>query len=254
METTHHHHLELHKLSRLSKVKPQTKLLGIFLIILSIAFFSMNNLKLFMIHICCVVYLLFISKISFKTYLKRLSIDIPFVLFAIFLPFISKGNGKIFGEYLGLTIYETGLIEMRNLIFKITLCVTLAIILTATTSTIELIYGMQKLKISPLLISIFSFAIRYIDVFIDELKRVKISMKSRGYSEKGLKNLQPIAFASGAMLIRGYERGERVYNSMISRGFNGYLELHDREYKNSNMIYLFGILCLLTTIYDQVIL
>jgi len=254
METTHHHHLELHKLSRLSKVKPQTKLLGIFLIILSIAFFSMNNLKLFMIHICCVVYLLFISKISFKTYLKRLSIDIPFVLFAIFLPFISKGNGKIFGEYLGLRIYETGLIEMRNLIFKITLCVTLAIILTATTSTIELIYGMQKLKISPLLISIFSFAIRYIDVFIDELKRVKISMKSRGYSEKGLKNLQPIAFASGAMLIRGYERGERVYNSMISRGFNGYLELHDREYKNTNMIYLIGIICLLATIYDQIIL
>jgi len=254
METTHHHHLELHKLSRLSKVKPQTKLLGIFLIILSIAFFSMNNLKLFMIHICCVVYLLFISKISFKTYLKRLSIDIPFVLFAIFLPFISKGNGKIFVEYLGLTIYETGLIEMRNLIFKITLCVTLAIILTATTSTIELIYGMQKLKISPLLISIFSFAIRYIDVFIDELNRVKISMKSRGYSEKGLKNLQPIAFASGAMLIRGYERGERVYNSMISRGFNGYLELHDREYKNTNMIYLIGIICLLTTIYDQIIL
>ena len=254
METTHHHHLELHKLSRLSKVKPQTKLLGIFLIILSIAFFSMNNLKLFMIHICCVVYLLFISKISFKTYLKRLSIDIPFVLFAIFLPFISKGNGKIFGEYMGLTIYETGLIEMRNLIFKITLCVTLAIILTATTSTIELIYGMQKLKISPLLISIFSFAIRYIDVFIDELKRVKTSMKSRGYSEKGLKNLQPIAFASGAMLIRGYERGERVYNSMISRGFNGYLELHDREYKNTNMIYLIGIICLLATIYDQIIL
>jgi len=143
---------------------------------------------------------------------------------------------------------------MRNLIFKITLCVTLAIILTATTSTIELIYGMQKLKISPLLISIFSFAIRYIDVFIDELKRVKISMKSRGYSEKGLKNLQPIAFASGAMLIRGYERGERVYNSMISRGFNGYLELHDREYKNTNMIYLIGIICLLATIYDQIIL
>ena len=254
METTHHHHLELHKLSKLSKVKPQTKLLGIFLIILSIAFFSMNNLKLFLIHVCCVLYLLFISKISLKTYLKRLSIDIPFVLFAIFLPFISKGNGKIFGEYLGLTIYETGLTEMRNLIFKITLCVTLAIILTASTSTIELIYGMQKLKISPLLISIFSFAIRYIDVFIDELKRVKTSMKSRGYSEKGLKNLQPIAFASGAMLIRGYERGERVYNSMISRGFSGYLELHDREYKNLNLIYLIGFFCLLTTIYDQVIL
>ncbi|MGA1478786.1 MAG: cobalt ECF transporter T component CbiQ [Candidatus Actinomarina sp.] len=254
METSHHHHLEIHNFSKLNAVKPQTKLLVIFLIILSIAFYKMETLNLFFIHVGSVIYLLIISKITFKTYIKRLSIDIPFVLFAFFLPFISKGSGKVAWEIMGLAVYETGLIEMRNLIIKITLCVTLAIILTATTSTVEIIYGMQKLKISPLLISIFSFAIRYIDVFIDELKRVKTSMKSRGYSEKGLKNLKPIAFASGAMLIRGYERGERVYNSMISRGFNGYLELHDREYISSNTIFLIGIFCLATTIFEQFVI
>ena len=78
-----------------------------------------------------------------------------------------------------------------------------------------------------------SFTIRYIDVFIDEFKRVRISMKSRGYLEKGLKSLIPIAFASGAMLIRGYERGERVYLSMISRGFQGTIEFKSRSYKTS---------------------
>ena len=56
-------------------------------------------------------------------------------------------------------------------------------------------------------------------------------MKSRGYDQKGLKGLKPIAYASGALLIRGYERGERVYNSMISRGFNGSIELKKREFK-----------------------
>jgi cobalt/nickel transport system permease protein len=76
---------------------------------------------------------------------------------------------------------------MISILIKITLCVSLAIVLTATTSNIEIIYGLQKLKLSPLLISILSFAIRYIDVFIDEFKRVRVAMKSRGYDEKGYK-------------------------------------------------------------------
>jgi len=35
------------------------------------------------------------------------------------------------------------------------------------------------------------------------------------------------------MLIRGYERGERVYLSMISRGFQGTIEFKSRSYKTS---------------------
>ena len=121
-------------------------------------------------------------------------------------------------------------------------------------SNIEIIYGLQKLKVSPLLISIFSFAIRYIDVFIDEVKRVKISMRSRGYSEKGIRTLKPLAFASGALLIRGYERGERVYNSMISRGFKGALELEARQFNSSNLILLISVFSIGICIIDRFIL
>ena len=154
-------------------------------------------------------------------------------------------------ELFSLRIYETGFYEMISILIKITLCVSLAIVLTATTSNIEIIYGLQKLKISPLLISILSFAIRYIDVFIDEFKRVKVAMKSRGYDQKGLKGLKPIAYASGALLIRGYERGERVYNSMISRGFNGSIELKKREFKKSYLLYYLSFISLATTIVER---
>jgi cobalt/nickel transport system permease protein len=95
-----------------------------------------------------------------------------------------------------------------------------------------------------------SFAIRYIDVFIDEFKRVKISMRSRGYLEKGIKTLFPMAYASGAMLIRGYERGERVYLSMISRGFTGVVELQDREYNQSNYLLSLTIISIIVLILD----
>jgi cobalt/nickel transport system permease protein len=163
---------------------------------------------------------------------------------------VSKGNGEILTSLFNISIYKTGVNEMTSILIKITLCVTLAIILTATTSNIEIIYGLQKLKVSPLLVSIFSFAIRYIDVFIDEVKRVRVSMRSRGYSEKGFRTLKPLAFASGALLIRGYERGERVYNSMISRGFKGTLELKEREFKSSKLILLVSIFSIAVSTLD----
>ena len=86
------------------------------------------------------------------------------------------------------------------------------------------------------------------------MKRVKISMRSRGYSEKGIKTLKPLAFASGALLIRGYERGERVYNSMISRGFKGTLELEAREFNSSNLILLISIFSIVICIVDRFVL
>ncbi len=254
METSHSHHLETHSDSYLVKIKPEIKLISFFAIILSIAFLSLENNVLILLQALIVAGLLIISKLQPKTYLKRLSIDIPFILFALFLPFISKGNGEILTTLFSLSIYKTGVDEMISILIKITLCVTLAIVLTATTSNIEIIYGLQILKVSPLLISIFSFAIRYIDVFIDEVKRVKISMRSRGYAEKGLRTLKPLAFASGALLIRGYERGERVYNSMISRGFRGTLELEARQFNSSNLILLISIFSVVICIVDRLAL
>ena len=254
METSHSHHLETHSDSYLVKVKPEIKLLSFFVIILSIAFLSLENNFFVVLQTVIVTGLLIISKLQFKTYLKRLSIDIPFILFALFLPFISKGNGDVLTTLFNFSIYKTGVNEMISILIKITLCVTLAIVLTATTSNIEIIYGLQKLKVSPLLISILSFAIRYIDVFIDEVKRVKISMRSRGFSEKGIRTLKPLAFASGALLIRGYERGERVYNSMISRGFRGTLELEERQFNSSNLILLISVFSVVICIVDRFVL
>ena len=254
METTHSHHLEIHSDSYLVKTKPEIKIVSFFFIILSIAFLSLENTLTISMQSLIVFGFLKASKLKFSTYLKRLSIDIPFILFALFLPFMSKGDGEVLTSFMNLSIYQTGVNEMITILIKITLCVTLAIILTATTSNIEIIYGLQKLKVSPLLISIFSFAIRYIDVFIDEVKRVRVSMRSRGYDEKGIKSLKPLAFASGALLIRGYERGERVYNSMLSRGFRGTLELKEREFISSYIILFIAIFSILISALDQFIL
>lgn len=250
MQTTHSHHLSLHGKSHLHNLSPQLKILSTLLIVISIAFSKIINPFQILSHALIVFLMIRYSRIPLKIYLKRLTIDIPFILFALFLPFLSSGNNDVVMTILSFDVYRTGLLEMLAILFKATSGVSLGIVLTATTTNIEIIYGLQKLKLPSIIIAIMSFSIRYIDVFIDEFKRVKISMQSRGYIEKGIKNLIPIAYASGAMLIRGYERGERVYLSMVSRGFNGVIELQERQYLKSNYLLCLAISSVFVLILD----
>ena len=253
MQTTHSHHLSLHSKSQLHELSPQLKILATLLIVISIAFSKIINPFQIISHAVIVFLIIRFSNIPLKTYLKRLTLDIPFILFALFLPFLSSGNNDMVFTLFTFEIYRTGLLEMFAILFKATAGLSMGIVLTATTTNIELIYGLQKLKLPLIIIAIMSFAIRYIDVFIDEFKRVKISMQSRGYIEKGIKTLLPIAYASGAMLIRGYERGERVYLSMISRGFTGVIELQDRDYKQSNYLQVLTIISIIVLILDVIL-
>ena len=253
MQTTHSHHLSLHSKSQLHELSPQLKILATLLIVVSIAFSKIINPFQIISHAVIVFLIIRLSNIPLKTYLKRLTLDIPFILFALFLPFLSSGNNDMVFTLFSFEVYRTGLLEMFAILFKATAGLSMGIVLTATTTNIELIYGLQKLKLPPIIIAIMSFSIRYIDVFIDEFKRVKISMQSRGYIEKGIKTLLPIAYASGAMLIRGYERGERVYLSMISRGFTGVIELQDRDYKQSNYLQVLTIISIIVLILDVIL-
>ena len=253
MQTTHSHHLSLHSKSQLHELSPQLKILATLLIVISIAFSKIINPFQIISHAVIVFLIIRRSNIPLKTYLKRLTLDIPFILFALFLPFLSSGNNDMVFTLFSFEVYRTGLLEMFAILFKATAGLSMGIVLTATTTNIELIYGLQKLKVPPIIIAIMSFSIRYIDVFIDEFKRVKISMQSRGYIEKGIKTLLPIAYASGAMLIRGYERGERVYLSMISRGFTGVIELQDRDYKQSNYLQVLTIISIIVLILDVIL-
>ena len=189
MQTTHSHHLSLHGKSHLHNLSPQLKILSTLLIVISIAFSKIINPFQILSHALIVFLMIRYSRIPLKTYLKRLTIDIPFILFALFLPFLSSGNNDVVMTILSFDVYRTGLLEMLAILFKATSGVSLGIVLTATTTNIEIIYGLQKLKLPSIIIAIMSFSIRYIDVFIDEFKRVKISMQSRGYIEKGIKNL-----------------------------------------------------------------
>jgi cobalt/nickel transport system permease protein len=50
---------------------------------------------------------------------------------------------------------------------------------------------------------------------------MRTAMTARGYDPRWLSQARPIASSAGTLFVRSYERGERVYDAMLSRGYTG---------------------------------
>jgi cobalt/nickel transport system permease protein len=61
-----------------------------------------------------------------------------------------------------------------------------------------------------------------------EMHRMAVARQSRGHDPRWLWQARAVAASAGALFVRSYERGERVYLAMVARGYDGALPvLHD---------------------------
>ena len=80
---------------------------------------------------------------------------------------------------------------------------------------------MSRLGVPGLVTSMLVLMIRYVDLLTAELARMRMARVSRGDSPRALHQAGAIAKGVGSLFLRSYERGERVYVAMLSRGFDG---------------------------------
>ena len=142
----------------------------------------------------------------------------PFVLLALLFPIVGSGPRV---EVFGLSLSQAGLWDMWNLLAKSLLGLLTAIVLGATTEVADLLRGLSALRVPGLVTSILGFMVRYLDVIIGDLARMRLALAARGHHPTSIGDWAPYGKAVGAMFIRTYERGERVYLAMESRGYSG---------------------------------
>ncbi|MGW1057435.1 cobalt ECF transporter T component CbiQ [Micromonospora rubida] len=150
--------------------------------------------------------------------LSRAAIELPFVLFAFALPFLGAGERV---DVAGLSLSVDGLLGGWNIIAKGTLGVLASLLLAATTTTRDLIVGLDRLRCPQILTQIATFMLRYLDVLVGEARRMRVARVSRGDDPRFLWQLRGFAAGIGALFLRAFERGERVYLAMVSRGYSG---------------------------------
>jgi cobalt/nickel transport system permease protein len=138
----------------------------------------------------------------------RLAIEAPFVLFVVLLPIVSGRAGL----WLGLGI-----------LCKATLVVLATGVLAWTTPAPDILRGAERLGAPRQLTAIAGFALRYLQVLLDELRRMRLARAQRGDEARWLWQAQGIGRTLGVLAVRTFGRGERVHAAMLARGYDGRL-------------------------------
>ncbi len=80
----------------------------------------------------------------------------------------------------------------------------------------------HALWVPGLLVQVTLLSYRYLFVLGDELGRLRVALRARGFRNRAnWHSYRTVGGAAGALLVRGYERAERVGHAMRCRGFDG---------------------------------
>lgn len=97
------------------------------------------------------------------------------------------------------------------------------LLLAATTTTPDLLRGLRRIGVPAVFVMLLSFIARYLTVLTDQLRTLRIALASRAPRLRRRVLLQALGSIAGNLFVRSYERGERVYAAMLSRGYTGAL-------------------------------
>lgn len=165
-------------------------------------------------------------------YLKRSLLALPFVLAALPVIFTLPGPELFSFSVGGWQVQASlpGLERFLSILIKSWASVQMAVALTTTTPFPDLLMAMRALRMPRLLVAVVGLMWRYLFVLADEALRLNRARASRSgeLANPGGKsggNLLWRARVTGGMVgnlfVRSFDRSDRIYVSMLSRGYDG---------------------------------
>jgi cobalt/nickel transport system permease protein len=216
----HAHPLHLDRPSPVHRLAPEVKILATLLFTIVVVLTPREEFRAFGGYALLLVAVAALARVPVGWLAKRATIELPFVLLAVALPFAGHGERV---EWLGLSLSVDGLHGAWNIVAKGTLGVVASLLLAASTTMRDLILGLDRLHCPSVFTQIATFMLRYLDILAEDARRMRIARLSRGYDPRFLWQVKAFAVSVGALFLRAYERGERVYLAMVSRGYDGRL-------------------------------
>ncbi len=216
----HVHALYRHGDTPLHRLRPQVKIATAFLFVFAVVATPREAMWAFAIYSAILVAAASVARLGVGFVATRMLIYVPFIIAALLIPFFAGGE-KV--AVLGIELSRTGLWDMWNILAKATLGLFTSVVLAGTTDIPSMLRGFEALRVPRVLTAIMGFMIRYLDVVLGEFKRMRVAMQSRGHNPRWLGHAKPYATSAGLIFIRSYERGERVYLAMASRGYDGHM-------------------------------
>jgi len=162
-----------------------------------------------------------------RTLLRRLVALEGFMLVLLaFLPFTVPGP-ELFA--LGpLHASTSGLARAILIVLKANAAALALLALVGSMEPVVLGHALARLRVPDKLVHLFLFTVRYVGVIHDEYLRLRQAMRARAFVARADRHTwRSLGWLAGMLLVRSFERAERIVAAMKCRGFDGRFHLFD---------------------------
>lgn len=208
-----------HTASPLQRWDPRVKIASLMLLIFAIAL--LQTLPMAVAALLVGLAVMTASALPYHFVMHTMQWVILFLLpFFLILPFSYPGMADV--HLLGLPFAWEGL-RLAALIFIKALAIVLLSFAMFGSARFDLsMIALQRLKCPRMLVQMLLFTYRYTYTLLEEMQRMNTSMKARGFIA-GTNAYTLLTYGNfvGTLLVRSFERTERIYKAMLSKGYTG---------------------------------
>ncbi|EPR37350.1 cobalt ABC transporter, inner membrane subunit CbiQ [Desulfovibrio sp. X2] len=171
--------------------------------------------------------------------LRRLAAVNAFIVFLwLLVPFTAPGTpvwrlGPLVASAEGLHLAVLITLKANAIVLAL-----LALVLTSDAASLG--QAMYRLGVPEKLAFLFLFTYRFIQVSGEEYGRLRVAARLRGFQAKtGLHTYRTLASLLAVLLLRSFERAERVHKAMLLRGFDGrFVSLREFSMRRADAVLL----------------
>ncbi len=168
-----------------------------------------------------------VARIPFRYPLKRLAAMGAFLgMFVLVMPLtapVRNGDTLVTFEHAAFIT-----LNLRGLLLALLICAkacAIAVLMEPLLSTAPFprtIQALANLGVPTFVCQMVLLAHRYVFVFQDETRRMLKGMAARGFEMRSnLDTLRTVGNFLGMLMVRSFERTQRIYDAMLSRGYDG---------------------------------
>lgn len=160
------------------------------------------------------------------------------ILLLVMLPFSVPGEPLM--TVGPLVLSQQGLMMAVIIALKANAVVIAILAQLGTLDPVRFGHGLAHLGVPRKLVALLLLTVRYVAVFEDEYKRLRRTMRARGFrASSSVHTWRSLGWLLGMLLVRSNDRGQRVLQAMKCRGYSGrFVIIDDFRFGRRDVLYL----------------
>jgi cobalt/nickel transport system permease protein len=200
----------------INRLHPLTQLLTLVTFLVAVVSFGRYETTRLLPLVFYPVIIIAAGDVPVSPVLKRVAAVLPIIVgIGIFNPIFDQNV-----VYFGSSAISAGWLAFISLVIKGIMTVSAAVLLIAASGIDRIAAALRMIKVPKVFVLQLLMTYRYITVLAEEAYRLSTAYSLRAPGQKGIHPASWGSFA-GQLLLRAFDRADRVYKAMRLRGFNG---------------------------------